>query len=272
MTSLAENTSSLDNWEQYEFLRVERRGPVALITLDRPKALNALCDALTVELTRVLDLTEADESIGAVVLTGSAKAFAAGADIAEMQPKSFTDVYLEDFITSSWERPATVRKPIIAAVAGYALGGGAELAMSCDFIIAAATAKFGQPEITLGILPGAGGTQRLTRAVGKSKAMDMVLTGRMIDAEEAERIGLVARVVPASELIDESVKAATKIAEFSRPAVLMAKESVDRAFETTLAEGLRFERRMFHAAFATEGKTEGMAAFFDKRTPNFNHR
>lgn len=273
MASLAEEElSPIDRQEPYEHLRLERRGPVALITLDRPKALNALCDALTIELTRALDATEADDTIGAVVLKGSAKAFAAGADIAEMRPKSFSDVYLEDFITSSWERASTTRKPIIAAVAGYALGGGAELAMSCDLIIAADSAKFGQPEITLGILPGAGGTQRLARAVGKSKAMDMVLTGRTIDAEEAERIGLVARVVPASTVIDEAVDAATKIAGFSRTAVLMAKESVNRAFETTLAEGLRFERRMFHAAFATDDKAEGMAAFLDKRSPTFANR
>ncbi|MGW0160228.1 enoyl-CoA hydratase [Mycobacterium sp. NPDC003323] len=256
----------------YRHLHVEHRGTVAVITLDRPKSLNALCNQLTEELTAALDATEADDGIGAVVLTGSAKAFAAGADIAEMQPKSFAEVYLEDFITSSWERPATVRKPIIAAVAGYALGGGAELAMSCDFIIAADTAKFGQPEITIGILPGAGGTQRLTRAVGKSKAMDMVLTGRTIDAEEAERIGLVARVVPAAALVDEAVAAAVKIAGYSRPAVLMAKEAVNSAFETPLREGLRFERRLFHAAFATDGQSEGMAAFLDKRTPTFNHR
>jgi enoyl-CoA hydratase len=270
MSQLAD--PAMDATEGYEFLRVERRGPVALITLYRPKALNALCDALTVELTQALDDTEADDSVAAVVLTGSAKAFAAGADIKEMQPKSFTDVYLEDFITASWERASTTRKPIIAAVAGYALGGGAELAMSCDFIIAADTAKFGQPEITIGILPGAGGTQRLTRAVGKSKAMEMVLTGRTIGAEEAERIGLVARVVPPDDLIDEAIKTATTIAGFSRPSVLMAKEAVNRAFETTLSEGLRFERRLFHAAFATDGKAEGMSAFIDKRTPEFNGR
>jgi enoyl-CoA hydratase len=256
----------------YEFIRVEHRGAVALITLDRPKALNALCDALTVELFHALDATEADDSIGAVVLTGSAKAFAAGADIKEMQPKSFSDVYLEDFITASWERASTVRKPIIAAVAGYALGGGAELAMSCDMIIAADTAKFGQPEITIGILPGAGGTQRLTRAVGKSKAMDMVLTGRTIDVEEAERIGLVARIVPADSLIVEAVEVATKIAGFSRPSTLMAKEAVNSAFETPLREGLRLERRLFHSAFATDGQSEGMAAFIDKRKPDFNNR
>jgi enoyl-CoA hydratase len=261
-----------DSHGSYHHLLVEQQGAVVVITLHRPKALNALCNELTEELTAALDATEADDSVGAVVLTGSAKAFAAGADIKEMQPKSFTDVYLEDFITSSWERPATVRKPIIAAVAGYALGGGAELAMSCDMIIAADTAKFGQPEITIGILPGAGGTQRLTRAVGKSKAMDMVLTGRTIDADEAERIGLVARIVPADDLIDEAIAIAQKVAGFSRPSVLMAKEAVNTAFETPLREGLRFERRLFHAAFATDGQTEGMAAFLDKRKPAFNHR
>jgi enoyl-CoA hydratase len=256
----------------YNLIEVEYRGSVALITLNRPKALNALCDELTTELTQALDATEADDTIGAVVLTGSAKAFAAGADIKEMQPKSFTDVYLEDFITSSWERASTTRKPIIAAVAGYALGGGAELAMMCDFIIAGDTAKFGQPEITIGILPGAGGTQRLARAVGKAKAMDMVLTGRTIDAAEAERIGLVARVVPADDVVEEAVAVAEKIADFSRPSVLLAKEAVNSAFETPLAEGLRFERRLFHAAFATEGKQEGMSAFLDKRKPTFSHR
>ncbi|WP_437436954.1 enoyl-CoA hydratase [Rhodococcus pyridinivorans] len=259
-------------FDEYEYLRIERHGSVVLITLDRPTALNALCNALTLELTHALDVTEADDNIGAVVLTGSAKAFAAGADIKEMQPKSFTDVYLEDFITASWERASTTRKPIIAAVAGYALGGGAELAMSCDFIIAADTAKFGQPEITIGILPGAGGTQRLTRSVGKSKAMDMVLTGRMIDAEEAERIGLVARVVPADRLLEDALDTAKKIAGFSRPSVLLAKEAVNSAFETSLREGLRFERRLFHAVFATDGQSEGMAAFLDKRDPEFNNR
>lgn len=255
-----------------EFVGAERHGPVVLVTLERPKALNALCDQLTRELTVVLDAIEDDEAVGAVVLTGSAKAFAAGADIEEMQPKHFVDVFLEDFITSSWERAARMRKPIIAAVSGYALGGGAELAMMCDFVIASDTAKFGQPEVTIGILPGAGGTQRLTRAVGKAKAMDMVLTGRMIDAEESERIGLVARVVPADALVEEAVDAATKIAGHSRPAVLMAKESVGRAFETSLGEGLRFERRMFHAAFATDGQTEGMDAFLAKRDARYSGR
>ena len=258
--------------DEAEFIAFERQGPVGIVSLDRPKALNALCDQLTVELTRVLDATESDETLKVVVLTGNGKAFAAGADIKEMQPKGFADVYLEDFITSSWTRPATVRKPLIAAVAGYALGGGAEVAMMCDFIIAADTARFGQPEITIGILPGAGGTQRLARSVGKAKAMDMVLTGRMIDAEEAERIGLVARVVRADRLRDEAVEVATTIAGYSRPAVLMAKEAVNRAFEVPLEEGLRFERRMFHAAFATEGQSEGMAAFMDKREPKYTDR
>lgn len=258
--------------ESTEFIRAERRDTIVLLTLNRPQALNALCDQLTQELTRVLDATEDDPTVGAVVLTGSARAFAAGADIKEMQPKGFVDVYLDDFITSSWERPASVRKPIIAAVAGYALGGGAELAMMCDLIIAADTAKFGQPEITIGILPGAGGTQRLTRSVGKAKAMDMVLTGRVIDAEEAERIGLVSRVVAADTLIEEAVAVAQEIAGHSRPAVLLAKESVSRALETSLAEGLRFERRLFHAAFATDGKAEGMDAFINKRPAHYTHR
>jgi enoyl-CoA hydratase len=255
-----------------EFIEFERRGPVGIVTLNRPQALNALCDQVTRELTTVLDATEDDDEIRAVVLTGSAKAFAAGADIKEMQPKGFAEVFLEDFITTSWVRPSTVRKPLIAAVAGYALGGGAELAMMCDFIIAADTARFGQPEITIGILPGAGGTQRLTRSVGKSKAMDMVLTGRVIKADEAERIGLVARVVPADDLLSEAVAAAEKIASFSAPATLMAKESVNRAFEVPLSEGLLFERRVFHAAFATEGQSEGMAAFLEKRDATYSNR
>lgn len=258
--------------EQYQYLLVETRGPVGLITLNRPQALNALCDALTAELAEVVDRFEADDAIGAMVITGSEKAFAAGADIKEMQDKDYMDVYLSDFITSHWERVASCRKPVIAAVAGYALGGGCELAMMCDFILAADTAKFGQPEITLGVLPGAGGTQRLTRAVGKAKAMDMCLTGRMMDAEEAERSGLVARVVPADKLLDEAIAAATKIAAFSRPAVMMAKESIDRAYETTLTEGLRFERRLFHSTFATEGQKEGMRAFVEKRKPHFTNR
>jgi enoyl-CoA hydratase len=256
----------------YTNILVETRGPVGLITLNRPQALNALCDALVRELGAALDAFEADDAIGAVVITGSAKAFAAGADIKEMAGRTFADVYLEDFITDGWERISTCRKPIVAAVAGYALGGGCEIAMMCDTIIAADTAKFGQPEITLGVIPGSGGTQRLTRFVGKAKAMDMVLTGRMMDAAEAERSGLVSRVVPADQLIEEAVKIATKIAEMSRPSVLAAKEAVNRAFETSLAEGVHFERRLFHALFATEDQKEGMAAFVEKRKPHFKNR
>jgi enoyl-CoA hydratase len=256
----------------FETILVERHGAVGLVTLNRPKALNALCVQLVTELGQVLDQFEADDGIGAVVLTGSEKAFAAGADIKEMAPKTFISAYLEDFITNGWERITTCRKPIIAAVAGFALGGGCEVAMMCDFIIAADNAKFGQPEITLGVLPGAGGTQRLTRAVGKAKAMDLVLTARQMDAAEAERAGLVSRIVPLADLLPEALKAAAKIAGFSRPAVFMAKEAVNRAFETSLVEGLLFERRSFHAAFATEDQKEGMAAFIEKRPPVFKNR
>ena len=255
----------------YENLIVEVRGSVGLVTLNRPKVLNALNAALMSELRRALDAFEADPAIGAILIAGGAKAFAAGADIKEMKDRGFIDVYLSDFITKDWERLAQCRKPTIAAVAGFALGGGCEVAMMCDIIIAADTARFGQPEITLGTLPGAGGTQRLTRAIGKAKAMDMVLTGRLMDAAEAERAGLVARVVPAAELMREALKTAEKIAGLSRPAVLMAKEAVNRAFETSLAEGLRFERRIFHASFATLDQKEGMAAFAEKRTPAFKH-
>lgn len=255
----------------YENILVEIRGAVGLITLNRPKALNALCDLLIRELDQALDTFEADNAIGAIVLTGSDKAFAAGADIKEMQSRSFIDVYLSDFV-KSWERITLCRKPVIAAVAGYALGGGCELAMMCDTIICTDSARFGQPEITLGITPGAGGTQRLTRFVGKAKAMDMILTGRMMDAAEAERSGLVSRVVPAAQLVDEAVKVATQIAALSRPAVVMAKEMVNRAYETTLAEGVRFERRLFHSLFATNDQKEGMAAFAEKRKPNFRNR
>jgi enoyl-CoA hydratase len=258
--------------QAFENILVSNKGRVGLITLNRPKALNALCDALVAELGKALDAFEADPEIGAIVITGSEKAFAAGADIKEMKDRSFIDVYAKDFITIGWERVAQCRKPVIAAVAGFALGGGCEMAMMCDFIIAAETAKFGQPEVTLGIIPGAGGTQRLARAVGKAKAMDLVLTGRMMDAAEAERAGLVARVVPAEKLLEEAMAAAEKIAAMSLPVAMMAKESVNRAFETTLAEGIRFERRMFHAAFATEDQKEGMAAFVDKRKPAFKHR
>ncbi|WP_259781534.1 enoyl-CoA hydratase [Aestuariispira ectoiniformans] len=253
----------------YEHILVETRGPVGLITLNRPKALNALCTPLIQELGQALDDMEANEEIGAVVLTGSEKAFAAGADIKEMAEKSYMDVYMEDFITNGWERITTCRKPVIAAVAGYALGGGCEVAMMCDFILAADTAKFGQPEITIGTIPGAGGTQRLTRFVGKSKAMEMCLTGRIMDVEEAERAGLVSRIIPAAELVDEAVRTAEKIAALSRPVVMMAKECVNRSYETTLNEGLRFERRVFHSTFATEDQKEGMQAFTEKRTPKF---
>jgi len=256
----------------FEHIISERRGNVGLITLNRPQALNALCVDLTAELSEVLDDFEQDDAIGCIVVTGSEKAFAAGADIKEMQDKTYMDAYLEDFITGTWERLATCRKPVIAAVAGYALGGGCEIAMMCDFIIAADTAKFGQPEITLGVLPGAGGTQRLTRAVGKAKAMELCLTGRMMDAEEAERAGLVARIVPADQLLEESMKTAEKIASMSRPAVLMNKESVNQAFETTLSQGIRFERRLFHSSFGTEDQKEGMAAFAEKRPAEWKHR
>ncbi|MGH6969294.1 MAG: enoyl-CoA hydratase [Stellaceae bacterium] len=256
---------------RYENILVETRGAVGLVILNRPKALNALCDALIRDLGHALDVFEADDAIGAIVLTGSDKAFAAGADIKEMQSRSFVDVYLGDFV-KSWERVTRCRKPVIAAVAGYALGGGCELAMMCDTIVCADSAKFGQPEITLGITPGAGGTQRLTRFVGKAKAMDMILTGRLMDAAEAERSGLVSYVVPAAQLVDEAVRMATQIAALSRPAVLMAKEMINRAYETTLAEGVRFERRLFHALFATEDQKEGMSAFVEKRKPNFSNR
>lgn len=256
----------------YEHILVEKREAVGLITLNRPQALNALCAALIEELGQALDVFEADDSVGAIVLTGSDKAFAAGADIKEMAERSYMDVYLADFITKGWERVSYCRKPIIAAVAGYALGGGCEVAMMCDFIIAADTARFGQPEITLGAIPGAGGTQRLTRFVGKAKAMDMCLTGRMMDADEAERSGLVSRIVPAADLIDEAVKAAAKVASMSRPIAMMTKESVNRSYETTLAEGILFERRTFHSVFATEDQKEGMSAFIDKRKPAFKNR
>ncbi|HEV8014126.1 MAG TPA: enoyl-CoA hydratase [Stellaceae bacterium] len=256
----------------YHNILVETRSAVGLITLNRPQALNALCDALIRELGAALDGFERDAAIGAVVLTGSDKAFAAGADIKEMANLTFVDCYLQDFITNGWERITTCRKPIIAAVAGFALGGGCEVAMMCDTIIAAESARFGQPEITLAIIPGSGGTQRLTRAVGKAKAMEMILSGRMIESAEAERCGLVSRVVPNDKLLEEALKLADKIAAQSRPAVLAAKEAVNRAFETSLAEGVRFERRLFHALFSTEDQKEGMAAFVEKRKPQFKHR
>lgn len=254
-----------------ELIRSEILGSVGLITFNRPKALNALNAQLIAELGQVLDGMEDDDNVGAIVLTGSEKAFAAGADIKEMADKSFIDCYVGDFITHGWERITRCRKPVIAAVAGYALGGGCEVAMMCDFILAADTARFGQPEITIGTIPGAGGTQRLTRFVGKSKAMDMCLTGRMMDAQEAERAGLVSRIVPAAELLDDAMATAEKIAGLSRPVVMMAKEAVNKAYETTLAEGVMFERRLFHASFATRDQKEGMSAFAEKRKPVWSH-
>ena len=250
----------------------ERDGAVALVRLNRPKALNALSDRLMTELGAALDALETDDTVRCVVLTGSEKAFAAGADIREMADKTYAQAFSEDFITRNWERTAQFRKPIVAAVAGYALGGGCELAMMCDFILAADNARFGQPEINLGVVPGAGGTQRLTRFVGKSKAMEMVLTGRMIDAAEAERCGLVSRVTPLAELVPEAMKAAQAIAALSPVAVMMAKELVNAAYETPLAQGVALERRMFHSLFALEDQKEGMAAFVEKRKPAFKGR
>ena len=257
----------------YETITVRTEaGRVGIVTLNRPKQLNALSNQLMDEMGAALKAFDADPAIGCMVLTGSEKAFAAGADIGAMASYSFADVYKGDYITRNWEQIRQVRKPVIAAVSGFALGGGCELAMMCDFIIAADNAKFGQPEITLGTIPGAGGTQRLPRFIGKSKAMDMVLTGRMMDATEAERCGLVSRVVPLAQLIDEAVAAAEKIAGMSLPATMVAKEAVNRAFETTLAEGVRFERRTFHATFAFEDRSEGMAAFAEKRKAHWKHR
>ena len=251
----------------YETILVEQReGGVTLITLNRPQALNALNNQVLGELVAACQAFDADPSQGCAVLTGSEKAFAAGADIKEMQPQSFGDMYGGNYF-AGWEMFTRTRKPVIAAVAGFALGGGCELAMMCDFILAADTAKFGQPEITLGTIPGIGGTQRLTRAIGKSKAMDLCLTGRMMDAAEAERSGLVSRIVPADKLMDEVMAAAEKIASMSRPAAAMAKEAVNRAFETTLAEGMSVERNLFHSTFALEDRSEGMAAFIEKRKP-----
>ncbi|MEM5431265.1 enoyl-CoA hydratase [Cupriavidus oxalaticus] len=256
----------------YENILVETRGRVGLVTLNRPKALNALNDALMDELGAALTAFDQDEGIGAIVITGSDRAFAAGADIGMMAKYSFMDVYKGDYITRNWETIRKIRKPVIAGVAGYALGGGCELAMMCDIIIAADSARFGQPEVKLGTMPGAGGTQRLPRAVSKAKAMDLCLTSRMMDAAEAERSGLVSRVVPADKLLDEVLAAAETIAGFSLPVVMMIKESVNAAYETTLAEGVHFERRLFHSTFASEDQKEGMAAFVEKRAPNFQHR
>ncbi|HEY7299207.1 MAG TPA: enoyl-CoA hydratase [Xanthobacteraceae bacterium] len=255
----------------YEHILVERRGRVGVIRLNRPQALNALNAALNAELGRALAAVDADDGIGCILLAGSERAFAAGADIKEMAAKTATDVLMGDF-AATWHAAAQARKPTVAAVAGFALGGGCELAMQCDIIVAADTAKFGQPEIRLGVIPGIGGTQRMTRALGKAKAMDLILTGRMMDAAEAERAGLVSRVVPAATLMDESMKIAETIAAMSLPAVIAAKEAVNRAFETPLAEGIRFERRLFHALFSTHDRAEGMAAFVEKRPPKFENR
>ena len=255
----------------FETILVERDERVATIALNRPKALNALNTQVMNEVTGAAAELDADPGVGAIILTGNEKAFAAGADIKEMAELSFADVFAADFF-AAWGRFAATRTPTIAAVAGYALGGGCELAMMCDILIAADTAKFGQPEIKLGVLPGMGGSQRLTRAIGKAKAMDLILTGRNMDAEEAERAGLVSRVVPADALLDEANKVAATIAGMSLSAARMAKEAVDRSFETTLSEGLLYERRLFHSAFATDDQTEGMAAFTEKRAANFTHR
>jgi enoyl-CoA hydratase len=255
----------------YENILTETRGRVALITLNRPRQLNALNDALMDELGAALRGYDADEGIGAIVITGNDKAFAAGADIAAMAKWSYMDVFKGGYISRNWETITTIRKPVIAAVSGFALGGGCELAMMCDIVIAADSARFGQPEIKLGVIPGAGGTQRLPRAVGKAKAMDLALTGRMMDAAEAERCGLVSRVVPAASVLDEALAAATTIAEYSLPSVMIAKEAVNRAFEVPLTEGVRFERRVFHSLFATDDQKEGMEAFLAKRKPVFRH-
>ncbi|MEZ0306172.1 MAG: enoyl-CoA hydratase [Hyphomicrobiaceae bacterium] len=255
----------------YETIIVETKGRVGIVRLNRPNALNALNAQVINELSAALDTFEADDGIGCIVITGSDKAFAAGADIKEMQAKTYMSAYKEDFITK-WYRVSDARKPIIAAVAGFALGGGCELAMMCDIIIAADTAKFGQPEIKLGVMPGSGGTQRLIRQIGKAKAMELCLTGRMMDAAEAERANLVARVVPAASLMEEAMKTAETIASMSLPVTMMCKETINRAYETTLAEGICFERRVFHSMFATADQKEGMAAFAEKRKPKFEHR
>jgi len=257
--------------KEFENIIVEQRGSVGLISLNRPQQYNALCEALFNDLTKALDDFEANDDIGAIVITGSEKAFAAGADISEFEQKTFAGVHQEQLITNGWERVTTCRKPVIAAVAGYALGGGCELAMMCDFILAADNAQFGQPEITIGTIPGAGGTQRLTRLIGKSKAMEMCLTGRMMDAEEAERAGLVSRIIPVSELVDDAVKTAEKIASFSKPIVEIAKESVNTALETTLTEGIKSERTLFYSTFAFEDRKIGMQAFLNKQKPNFKN-
>ncbi len=255
-----------------DFIKLEQRERVGLITLNRPKQLNALNAELMQELAKALYAYDADEGIGAIVITGSEKAFAAGADIGAMKDFSYMDAFRSDYITRDWEHILRIRKPVIAAVAGYALGGGNELAMMCDIVIAADNAKFGQPEVNLGVMPGAGGTQRLPRFAGKAKAMDLCLTARMMDAAEAERAGLVSRVVPLDRLMEEALAAAQKIAACSLPVVMMIKESINRAYETSLAEGVRFERRLFHSQFALEDQKEGMSAFLEKRKPAFKHR
>lgn len=256
----------------YETLLTETEGAVAMITLNRPDALNAFNNQLMNELTDALDGFEVDPEIGCIIITGSEKAFAAGADIKEMREQSYMDAFYSDFITRNWERTSRCRKPVIAAVAGYALGGGCELAMMCDFILAGDNAKFGQPEITIGVSPGAGGTQRMTRFIGKSKAMEMCLTGRMMDAEEAERCGLVSRIVPVAELVDEAKKVAAKIAGLPRATAMLTKEMVNASYETPLSHGVMFERRLFHSLFATEDQSEGMAAFVEKRKPDFKNK
>jgi len=256
----------------YEFILTEQKGRVGVVTLNRPKQLNALNAKLMQELAQALYAYDADPGIGAILITGNEKAFAAGADIAAMKDFSYMDAYMADYITRDWEHLRRIRKPVIAAVSGYALGGGDELALMCDIVIAADNAKFGQPEINLGVMPGAGGTQRLPRAVGKAKAMDMCLTARTMDAQEAERAGLVSRVVPADKLQEEALAVAQKIASYSLPVAMMIKESINRAYETALSEGVLFERRVFHSQFALEDQKEGMAAFVEKRKPTFKHR
>jgi enoyl-CoA hydratase len=256
----------------YDCILTEKDGRVGVLTLNRPQALNAFSDQLMDEVTDALKKFEADDGIGCIVLTGSEKAFAAGADIKEMASKGYMDVFKEEFITRNWEETTRCRKPVVAAVAGYALGGGCELALMADFIIAADNAKFGQPEITIGAMPGAGGTQRLAKFIGKSKAMEMCLTGRMMDAAEAERCGLVSRIVPKAELRAEAIRVAKQIADFSLPIVMLVKDSVNRAYELPLTEGVRYERRVFHSVFATEDQKEGMAAFVEKRKPAFKNR
>ncbi len=272
MTAKGKQDWKTENTMAYETLLTEVDDAIAIVTLNRPKAMNAFNNELMDELTDALERFDNDASIGCIVITGSKKAFAAGADIKEMRDQSYLDAYYADFITKNWERASRMRKPVIAAVSGYALGGGCELAMMCDFILAAENAKFGQPEITIGVSPGAGGTQRLTRFAGKSKAMEMCLTGRMMDAAEAERCGLVSRVVPTDDLVEEAKTVARKVASMPRAASMLTKEMVNAAYETTLSQGVMFERRLFHSLFSTEDQKEGMEAFIEKREPHFNNR